>query len=825
MLKYVKEGALDLLALTLPSSILESIRQVSEDDFLSTQMSNRQTLPRAKRRNNTQSSWTSSRAVAPNLRSISTISSPATSCLSESSCPTVQLPYEILALIFQYLPASDLFSIVAVSRHWRQIALIETKQVDLSECFPVDCLGLDNEVYSDFDFVYNLFTMFPLISSLVIKDRYMRDRDMRVVTAGILAGKMAFTEVKGSMIGTDYHHQAQLAVAAKLKQADPYPKIQDNNGQQTSTDTPKPRSKILPRTLKEELHEFSRSVATYVLIPQTRKTLKKKILERFERNIEQREVLNHYWMYENSIDPSAYDSLVSSSPFGRVLEQNSNGTRYPLVPMTHYRFSDCCFANDWGAVMDVNKLPMIGLAASISGQGLVVDLEGSYGAPSNSIKTMLAFCFGAHCVLTLDLNFRHTHMELEHVVELLSENPVLFKIDIVDSPAYRSLIQLPALRDLGSVLEQMHQACGEFDENELSECLTRAKWILLDLDKAVTAEEARLESQQPATSSEMDQSTLAPLPVTNAAPVSFGMNDLSMPIQSLARQLDFVHNTSQKNKIRTAKTLLRGVIRHGITGLVNTKDQTPGQTLLHKLAWTNSYYSLLASPAADSLPTPPLHHQPSMNSTKSESPFFSSSLPASSSLSTPEVSFIATHLPTNKANITENSTIAIEEEPQTSALSGLSSLISISSLSSALKLRRLSLPTTMWIPKDSEDIGVGGGSLPTPEPNDGDLQRPFDDDHKVVEESTTVSSNSPNIKTNEPAEKTSRIHIPENHPVAIALRMTKMLLSLDANPNVYNKDGRSAVVCASRMGFQPMESLLIGHGGYSKELIRIRETM
>lgn len=54
MLKFVKEGALDLLAFTLPSSLLESIRQVSEDDFLAPQLSHRQRQPRP--RNTTSSS-------------------------------------------------------------------------------------------------------------------------------------------------------------------------------------------------------------------------------------------------------------------------------------------------------------------------------------------------------------------------------------------------------------------------------------------------------------------------------------------------------------------------------------------------------------------------------------------------------------------------------------------------------------------------------------------------------------------------------------------------------------------------------------------------
>jgi hypothetical protein len=67
--------------------------------------------------------------------------------------------------------------------------------------------------------------------------------------------------------------------------------------------------------------------------------------------------------------------------------------------------------------------------------------------------------------------------------------------------------------------------------------------------------------------------------------------------------------------------------------------------------------------------------------------------------------------------------------------------------------------------------------------------------------------------------------IPEQHPVAIALRMSKSLLELQADSNEYKADGRSAVLCASYMSFQPMEVLLTEHGGYVKELVRIRETM
>jgi hypothetical protein len=62
MLKFVKEGALDLLAFTLPSSLLESIRQVSEDDFLAPQLSHRQRQPRP--RNSSSNSSSSHRSVA-----------------------------------------------------------------------------------------------------------------------------------------------------------------------------------------------------------------------------------------------------------------------------------------------------------------------------------------------------------------------------------------------------------------------------------------------------------------------------------------------------------------------------------------------------------------------------------------------------------------------------------------------------------------------------------------------------------------------------------------------------------------------------------------
>ena len=68
MLKYVKEGALDLLASTLPSFI-ESIKLVSDDDFLSPEWGNQQRQPRIRRRHNHSSS---SRAVAPTQRHLLT---------------------------------------------------------------------------------------------------------------------------------------------------------------------------------------------------------------------------------------------------------------------------------------------------------------------------------------------------------------------------------------------------------------------------------------------------------------------------------------------------------------------------------------------------------------------------------------------------------------------------------------------------------------------------------------------------------------------------------------------------------------------------------
>ncbi|KAF8934195.1 hypothetical protein BGZ47_010456 [Haplosporangium gracile] len=934
MLKYVKEGALDLLAFTLPSSLIESIRQVSDDDFLSPEWGHQQRQPRMRRRHNTTSS-SSSRAVAPTQRHLLTTKTSSSGGLYSSagsillqdtdtrshnlsdsvsnSClnKEPQLPYEVLTLIFQYLPASDMFSILAVNRLWRQIALVETKQIDLSECFPMDCLGLgDDDVYSDFDFVYHLFSIFPLISSLVIKDRYMRDRDLRVVTAGILAGKMAFTEAVGPAIGSEPYLEAQQVIAQRRAQ-------QQGGTSTTNTTTTftKPTStKVIRASIKEELREFSRSVATYVLIPQTRNTLRKKILERLEYNLEQKEIQEYCWMVENGINPLTFQSSTAASLTQWRTTSSSSSShaststatsildakRYPLVPMTHYRFQDCCFAKDWGSAMDINKLPMIGLAAAISGQGLVVDLEGSYGAPSKSIKQMMAFCFGAHCVISLDLNFRHTHMELEHVTELLGENPMLYKIDIVDSSAYHDLIRLPALRGLGEIMEQMQKLCFDLDEQELEATLQQASVLLKALDRDIDLEEAERADKKASPISQTglaeaisaaDEVPFEPVPTYLMAQRQ-PLNDPCRPIESLSQQLKFAEDASPADKIRTAKVLLKGVIYHGVSGLINTRDRQSGQALLHTLAWRRSY-SVLAALARQpanlttsttvDLATPSATlEQQSSSSLFSSSPssssslfatkgyfwnqtpgIFSSSAPSSSTLSEIAPNQLMSNLkasggaalldsPTSSFSLDLSTSAPAPAQSTPPSSSGLSSLINISALpaalSSALSFRRMSLPvSTLWIPEDSEDIGVGGGTQPEPDSDDGE-----DKDDSGVEMSRVSWSSSPdngldqesdsdsevatsNISsmpvattavtaTVDPAAKQEWV-IPEQHPVAISLRMARKLLQLKANPNVYNKDGRSAVVCASYMGFLPMESLLVEQGGYSKELIRIRETM
>ncbi|KAG0048700.1 hypothetical protein BGZ83_006388 [Gryganskiella cystojenkinii] len=905
MLKFVKEGALDLLAFTLPSSLLESIRQVSEDDFLAPQHSHRQRQPRP--RISSSSSASSHRTVAASrrLRPIDSQQSssrlearhqdlPTTNVdgpMTTATCKTVisiPLPYEVLTLIFQFLPASDLFSILAVCRLWRQIALQETKHVDLSEGFPVDCLGLEENEYSDFDFVFNLFSIFPLISSLVIKDRYMRDRDLRVVTAGILAGKMAFTRPEGPVIGTTEYFAIRQAIheqknrqlkaqpsedgeeerSVKPKEAI-YNETEDalaSSQVSTATTTTSPSSssslsktttKLFRGTIKEQLRDFSKSVGTYVLIPQTRKTLRKKILERLEQNLEQKEVQEYLWMQDNDIDPRLLPTTTAAYVCS-TSDSDVDQKRYPLVPMTHYRFQDCCFANDWGAVMDLNKLPMIGLAAAISGQGLVVDLEGSYGAPSRSIKSMLGFCFGAHCVISLDLNFQHTHMELEHVVELLSENPILFKVHIVDSSAYQELIRLPALRGLGAIMEQMQDSCLDLDEQSLETHLQRARAVLLDLERKIVREEDDEKEHAGVLLNGVQEeylggavATTATTAVETETGVATGhpavrirrvYDDVDKPVASLVRQLPFTGNASAADRHRTAKVLLKGVIDNGVIGLINTRDRQSGQSLLHALAWKRSYMSLVAQARSAAPPTPPFSTQQERGpfdtlsssfppkgyfSSRPHSGFFSSSPPrVSSPLVDQGMSEIAP-LPSSE----ETSGSLSADQTSSSTLSTLRSISALpAALTSALSFRRrLSLPTSsIWIPQDSEDIGVGGGSLPTPDA-DGDEPEGVDALPSSKENNPCVVEEGPastgKCVSSEPTVSEPTLVIPEQHPVAIALRMARSLLELKADPNVYNRDGRSAVVCASYMGFQPMETLLIEHGGYSKELIRIRETM
>ncbi|KAG0372390.1 hypothetical protein BGX24_000313 [Mortierella sp. AD032] len=877
MLKYVKEGALDLLAFTLPSSLIESIRQVSDDDFLSPEWGHQQRQPRMRRRHNATGTSTSSRAVAPtqrhllttkkssrglfssagsillqdtDTRSLDLPDSVSSNCLNKGP----QLPYEVLTLIFQYLPASDMFSILAVNRLWRQIALMETKQIDLSECFPMDCLGLgDNDFYSDFDFVYHLFSIFPLISSLVIKDRYMRDRDLRVVTAGILAGKMAFTEAVGPAIENEAYLEAQQAIAQRRAQQQ---QAETRTATTTSASPKLTSTKVLRATIKEDLREFSRSVATYVLIPQTRNTLRKKILERLEHNLEQKEIQEYYWMVESGIDPLTFQSSTAAAltQWRATSSSSSNAStsaatptldakRYPLVPMTHYSFQDCCFAKDWGSAMDINKLPMIGLAAAISGQGLVVDLEGSYGAPSKSIKQMIAFCFGAHCVISLDLNFRHTHMELEHVTELLSENPMLHKIDIVDSPAYHDLIRLPALRGLGEMMERMQKLCFDLDEQGLETILQQVNVLLRALDKDIDLEETERadkktrsvpQSGPTNTALAADEVPLEPVPsflMAQRRP----MNDSRHPVESLTQQLSFAEDASPADKLRTAKVLLKGVIYHGVNGLINTRDRQSGQALLHTLAWRRSYSVLaaLATQPASATPSTDLHTPPATHEQQSSSLFSSS----------PSSSMFA-----SKGYFWSQGPGLFSSSAPSAPSSSTFSLPA--ALSSALSFRRMSLPvSTLWIPGDSEDIGVGEGTQPEPDYDDDedqddsgvDMSRVSRSSSPEGSESQDQDDNSDNeaASTNvsltptaaaaaasastEPAKNVWVI--PEQHPVAISLRMARMLLGLKANPNVYNKDGRSAVLCASYMGFQPMETLLIEQGGYLKELIRIRETM
>ncbi|KAF9983077.1 hypothetical protein BGZ65_002213 [Modicella reniformis] len=739
MFRYVKKGALDLLAMILPSSLLESIRQ----DFLSTQATNKQhnsyhecvatpvrllleLLLVIFERVNHPTSLTEETILSQHSDDNEVSDSRRQPNIPNPSKPTLDFPYEILMLVFQYLPASDLFSVIAVNRLWRQIALLETKQIDLSECFPMDCLGLEDGVYSDFDFVCNLFSMFPLISILVIKDCYMRDRDLRVVTAGILAGKMAFTKATGPAVGSEAYRDAQRAIAKRRQQRHQCGASRD--GQLTedcnisstrleSTSTSetsmsvRPVTKLMRGTIQEELREFSRSVGTCVLVRQARNTLRKKILERLEHNLEQKEIQQYFWMLENGFDPETFYSSTAAS----VSSSSGDMKRYPLVPITHYRFQDCCFAKDWGAVMDVNKLPMIGLAAAISGQGLVVDLEGSYGAPSKSIKTMLGFCFGPQCVISLDLNFRHTHMELQHVARMLSENPILDKIDIVDSPAYHGLVRLPALRGLGEILERMQEACQDLDEGGLETSLQQAKLLLLDLEKAIKDEESDQKRREADPGPNPDESSDLTEPSRFMTPLQPPLNNPNRPIKSLSQQLEFPEATSVSDRIRTAK-YSEDI---GLGGSLPTPDPEV----------EDHYYYGYDDDDEEEQDRP-------------------------------------------EGDNTDLRTDSLQTE------------------GASISFNCRSGPLTTTTPPSSLS------SSPTPLPPSVSLQQ-----------SLPV------------------VLIPEQHPVAIALRMAKTILQLKADPNVYNHDGRSVVLCASYMGFQPMEALLIEHGGYLKELIRIRETM
>lgn len=80
-------------------------------------------------------------------------------------------------------------------------------------------------------------------------------------------------------------------------------------------------------------------------------------------------------------------------------------------------------------------------------------------------------------------------MELQHAIKLLSENRILDKIDIVDSPAYHELIRIPALRGVGYFMEQMQEACLDLEESGLEASLWKAKMLLLDIEKAIEHEE------------------------------------------------------------------------------------------------------------------------------------------------------------------------------------------------------------------------------------------------------------------------------------------------------------------------------------------------
>ncbi|KAG0221365.1 hypothetical protein BGX31_009944 [Mortierella sp. GBA43] len=88
-------------------------------------------------------------------------------------------------------------------------------------------------------------------------------------------------------------------------------------------------------------------------------------------------------------------------------------------------------------------------------------------------------------------------MELQHAIKLLSENRILDKIDIVDSPAYHELIRIPALRGVGYFMEQMQEACLDLEESGLEASLWKAKMLLLDIEKAIEHEEREQQEVPP----------------------------------------------------------------------------------------------------------------------------------------------------------------------------------------------------------------------------------------------------------------------------------------------------------------------------------------
>ncbi|KAG0259609.1 hypothetical protein DFQ27_003965 [Actinomortierella ambigua] len=1050
MLKFVKEGALDILALTLPSSLLESIRKISEEELLPpSPVSHKQRQPRARTQKQAQQETANFRRhqdqdqdqgprglqarhhserdtlvfpgdhhkqslIAVHLNTTQQHNDDNDPCSQQRSSqrplnlrsldhtqeddddegwwrrasklsihphdqnPLLQqggnhslyadddsdydsievdsdydsdvyamgdspdqqrrvqdLPYEVLAHILGFLPASDLMSALSVCRQWRQIALLETRQVDISECFPQDCLGLDSrEEYSDFEFVVHLFSTFPLISTIIIKERYLRDRDMRVVTAGILAGKMAFTHWSPHFAEMERQYQLHLNASSSSSTLAPQSQDRQDNTEEraqpqqcsphgitctaTCNSSNSGHTRIIPKimrgSIKEELLRFSRSVATYVLVPQTRNTLRKKIQAQLQANLEQKHQQDYWWMVQEGFQPERRPPVNAST----ITDKHA------LVPITHYRFQDCCFANDWGANMDLNKLPMIGLAAAISNQGLVVDLDGSYGAPSKSVKTMLGFCFGPNCVISLAFGFRHTHMELEHVTEMMSENNILYRMDIVNAPAYQDLILLPALRGLGRLLTQMQRCCLELDEQglqiNLQEAATVFQGLARDLalaeeiiqDDTKEDEEEDCEEQQrnkgartsgdrsPRPLSTSSRSALLKNQGANGAAASF-----VDPIEALAGQLVFPPSAKDQDKQRTAKVILRGVVAEGLKGLLSTRDKTTGQALLHTLAWRRHYSSTMAQLESQEAQATKREgrrkraHHPSKPSTTTRSTSMDSIFPSSQQPQRrPSSSDHRRQQPQHQEPMQhqqhqqqqqQSQPIAVPTARESGFLSTSPPSLAIlraalpAALSSfPLTLRRRSLPL-VWFgsspPRWSTSHGSDSESSSSSSSSKGDEDSDdSESDHETGAEGEkeegeeqkgrAVGSLSKNILQRQHGnlgdndgendcysdgddndehdhehdgeeatdwlllgfpwsreERRQLARLDHYHPILVALRMAKVLLDKGADPNVFNNDGRPAAVCASFMGFQPMETLLVRHGGILRELTRIRETM